>query len=136
MRLIKNYVNPLLPSVAILYPFNTLEYHRFSDVFRRYKNATLGSHELKFIFSFIFSLLISSFHFIFFYWIHYFYHTCNHSSEVAYYLLGHDMPNHLYPQFYCIQARIFVALGFTILCLDCPTLLEVLISSCYFTSSH
>ena len=39
-------LNPFLVSVSILYPLETPENQKFSDVFRRYKKGTLGRNGL------------------------------------------------------------------------------------------
>ena len=39
-------VNPYSPNVTFLYPMKTSENGRFSDVFRGYRNVTLGEYEL------------------------------------------------------------------------------------------
>ena len=55
-KLFLNFVNtnknnlqfhPFLPKFPILYPLETLENVRFSDVYRGYKKGTLGWNELK-----------------------------------------------------------------------------------------
>ena len=38
--------NPYSPSVTFLYPLKTSENLRFSDVFRGYRNVTLGEYGL------------------------------------------------------------------------------------------
>ena len=42
---IVNGFNPYSPSVTFLYPLKTPENLRFSDVFRGYRNVTLGENE-------------------------------------------------------------------------------------------
>ena len=49
-RVIKNYLNPLLPSVAFLYPILISKYQNtigFFMFYWCYKNATVGSNGLK-----------------------------------------------------------------------------------------
>ena len=41
------WLNPYSPNVTFLYPLKTLENLRFSDVFRGYRNVTLGEYGLK-----------------------------------------------------------------------------------------
>ena len=40
------YLNPYSPNVTFLYPLKTSENQRFSDVFRGYRNVTLGEYGL------------------------------------------------------------------------------------------
>ena len=37
-----NFLNPFQPNVPFLYPLKTLENEMFSDIFRGYRNGTLG----------------------------------------------------------------------------------------------
>ena len=46
LLLIKSLINPYSPSVTFRYPQKTSENLRFSDVFRGYRNVTLGEYGL------------------------------------------------------------------------------------------
>ena len=48
-----NPFNPYSPNVTFLYPLKNSENRRFSDVFRGYKNVTLGEYGLKPLFHYI-----------------------------------------------------------------------------------
>ena len=44
----EDHINPFWSYVAILYPLKTAENHRFSNVFRGYRNVTLDLNGLKY----------------------------------------------------------------------------------------
>ena len=46
-RFSKANINPYSPNMSFLFPLKTLENQRFSDVFREYRNVTLGKYGLK-----------------------------------------------------------------------------------------
>ena len=46
LLLIKSLIKPYSPSVTFRYPQKTSENRRFSDVFRGYRNVTLGDYGL------------------------------------------------------------------------------------------
>ena len=52
-------LNPYPPNVTFLYPLKTSENLRFSDVFRGYRNVTLGEHGLICIFKILKILILS-----------------------------------------------------------------------------
>ena len=42
-----HWLNPYSPNVTFLYPLKTSKNFRFSDIFRGYRNVTLGEYGLK-----------------------------------------------------------------------------------------